>query len=682
MKKADLSPPQSTINALIIALSIGTIPHIIYQPAWVGMMFVIMISWRLLHHWKGWPLPAASRWLKMLHNGTALLTIVMLIAQFGLTIGRDAGAALLTMMLAFKVVEIRSLRDFYLSCFLGFFLVITNFFYSQSVFMVMLMLIVVIALGYCLLSVNSQASALNIKQRLWLSSKLVLQATPMMLFLFVLFPRISGPIWGLPQDANASQSAQMTEQLTLGDLPPSQGMSGINDQIQMGKISQLIQSDAIAFRVKFTDNELSPTAKLYWRGPVLWQTDGTVWSPIAEKPLQSQHPHIQISGSSYHYQMTLEPHNKTWLFALDFPTEQPQTLASHLTSDGQLNSDKPIKQRTQYSLTSSPSYTFNAAAEPNLDAALQLPEGKHPQTLALAKQWQQQTDTPQQYINTALAFFKNDGFVYSLSPPRLSGDTVDQFLFQTREGFCEHYAASFTVLMRAAGIPARIVTGYLGGDLNPVDDVLTVRQRDAHAWTEVWLPQQGWLRIDPTSAVSQQRIDQGIGRLLPPGRQSPAMLGDNNQLVAAWNSLKNNWNAFNTAWDMWVVSFGPERQLELLSKLGMSNPNWQKMTIVLTLLFVLTGLVMMLSVWFKRPHHDPGVVLYQRFCKKLARLGIEKADHEGPQDFAMRAQAALPEYHHQIDRITSLFTAWRYRQQDEQTLSSLREQIKAFTPKR
>jgi protein-glutamine gamma-glutamyltransferase len=682
MKKADLSPPQSTINALIIALSIGTIPHIIYQPAWVGMMFVIMISWRLLHHWKGWPLPAASRWLKMLHNGTALLTIVMLIAQFGLTIGRDAGAALLTMMLAFKVVEIRSLRDFYLSCFLGFFLVITNFFYSQSVFMMMLMLIVVIALGYCLLSVNSQASALNIKQRLWLSSKMVLQATPMMLFLFVLFPRISGPIWGLPQDANASQSAQMTEQLTLGDLPPSQGMSGINDQIQMGKISQLIQSDAIAFRVKFTDNELPPSAKLYWRGPVLWTTDGTVWSPIAEKQLQSQQPHIQVSGSSYRYQMTLEPHNKTWLFALDFPTEQPQTLASHLTSDGQLNSDKSIKQRMQYSLTSSPSYTFNAAAEPNLHAALQLPEGKHPQTLALAKQWQQQTDTPQQYINTALAFFKNDGFVYSLSPPRLNGDTVDQFLFQTKEGFCEHYAASFTVLMRAAGIPARIVTGYLGGDLNPVDDVLTVRQRDAHAWTEVWLPQQGWLRIDPTSAVSQQRIDQGIGRLLPPGRQSPAMLGENNQLVAAWNSLKNNWNAFNTAWDMWVVSFGPERQLELLSKLGMSNPSWQKMTIVLTLLFVLTGLVMMLSVWFKRPHHDPGVALYQRFCKKLARLGIEKADHEGPQDFAMRAQAALPEYHHQIDRITSLFTAWRYRQQDEQTLSSLREQIKAFTPKR
>ncbi|MFC6806358.1 DUF4129 domain-containing transglutaminase family protein [Methylophaga thalassica] len=280
------------------------------------------------------------------------------------------------------------------------------------------------------------------------------------------------------------------------------------------------------------------------------------------------------------------------------------------------------------------------------------------------------------------SIFKNDGFVYSLSPPRLNGDTVDQFLFNTKEGFCEHYAASFTVLMRAAGIPARIVTGYLGGDVNPVDDVLTVRQRDAHAWTEVWLPQQGWLRIDPTSAVSQQRIEQGIGRLLPPGRQSPAMLGDNNQLVAAWNSLKNNWNAFNTAWDMWVVSFGPERQLELLSKLGMSNPNWQKMTVVLTLLFVLTGLVMMLSVWFKRPHHDPGVALYQRFCKKLARLGIEKADHEGPQDFARRAQAALPEYHHQIDKITSLFTAWRYRQQDQQTLSSLREQIKAFTPKR
>ncbi|SFJ89081.1 transglutaminase TgpA family protein [Methylophaga sulfidovorans] len=682
MKTVDLSPPQATINALILALSIAAIPHIIYQPIWVGMMFVVMISWRLLHHWKGWPLPAASRWLKVLHNGTALLTIVMLIAQFGLTIGRDAGAALLTMMLAFKVVEIRSLRDYYLSCFLGFFVVITNFFYSQSVFMVMLMLVVVIGLGYCLLSVNSQVSALNIKQRLWLSSKMVLQATPMMLFLFVLFPRISGPIWGLPQDANASQSAQMPDQLTLGDLPPSQGISGINDRIQMGKISQLIQSDAIAFRVKFNNNDKPAASELYWRGPVLWKTNGTVWSPIEEKNIKSTKPNIQTSGSSYNYQMTLEPHNKKWLFALDFPTKLPQSFQTHLTTDGQLNSNEAIKQRSQYSLTSSPSYTFNAASDPNLNAALQLPENKHTKTRALAEKWQQQSATPQQYIDTVLDFFKNDGFVYSLSPPRLNGDTVDEFLFNTKEGFCEYYAASFTVLMRAAGIPARIVTGYQGGDINPVDNILTVRQRDAHAWSEVWLPKQGWVRVDPTAAVSHQRIEQGIGRFLPPGRQSPAMLGNNNQLVAAWNSLKNNWNAFNTAWDMWVVSFGPERQLELLSKLGMTNPNWKKMTLVLTILFVLSGLIMTLSIWFKRSSSDPAVVLYQRFCKKLARLGIKKADYEGPQDFAQRAQVALPEYQQQIDSITTLFTTWRYRQQDEQTLSSLREQIKTFKPRR
>lgn len=681
MKTVDLSPPQATINALILALSIAAIPHIIYQPIWVGMMFVIMISWRVLHHWKDWPLPAASRWLKVLHNGTALLTIIMLFAQFGLTIGRDAGAALLTMMLAFKVVEIRSLRDYYLSCFLGFFVVITNFFYSQSVFMVVLMLIVVIGLGYCLLSVNSQVSALNIKQRLWLSSKMVLQATPMMLFLFVLFPRISGPIWGLPQDANANQSAQMTEQLTLGELPPSQGTTGINDQIQMGKISQLIQSDAIAFRVKFTDNVKPAPSELYWRGPVLWKTNGTVWSPIAEKNIDSSKPNIQVSGDAYNYQMTLEPHNKKWLFALDFPTQLPTSLSTHIKTDGQLNSTKAIKQRTQYSLISSPSYTFNASSDPNLHAALQLHENKHTKTRALAHKWQQQSATPQQYIDTVLAFFTNDGFVYSLSPSVLRGDTVDQFLFTTKEGFCEHYAASFTVLMRAAGIPARIVTGYQGGDINPVDNILTVRQRDAHAWSEVWLPEQGWVRIDPTAAVSQQRIEQGIGQLLPAGRQSPAMLGNHSQLVAAWNSLKNNWNAFNTAWDMWVVSFGPERQLELLSKLGMNNPNWKKMIVVLTILFVLTGLIMTLSIWFKRSPNDPAVALYQQFCKKLARAGITKADYEGPQDFAQRAQMVLPNYQQQIDSITNLFTTWRYRQQDDQTLASLREEVKAFNPK-
>jgi len=672
--KPDNSPPKSTINALIVALFLAAIPHFIYQPAWVGMTFCILMSWRLLHHWRGWPLPSASRWLRVLHNVTALLTIVLLVSQFGLTIGRDAGAALLTMMLAFKVVEIRSLRDYYVSCFLGFFLVITNFFYSQSVFMVGLMLAVIIGLTFCLISVNSLSQDTGAKLKL--SAKLVAQSLPMMVFLFILFPRISGPIWGLPEDANANQAQSLSDQLTLGELPQT-GTSGIGDNIRMGNISQLIQSDEIAFRVKFENDNVPPNSKLYWRGPVLSTTDGTVWSPLNQDKSKAV-AKITDTAQLYRYAMTLEPNNKTWLFALDMPTNFPETIQNTFTADGRLLSQNPIKHRSQYSLTSALAYQFNVDSEPNLNAALQLPEDKHPRTRELAKRWQETYTTPETYISHVLAIFREDGFAYTLTPPILRGDTVDQFLFDTREGFCEHYAASFTVLMRAAGIPARVVTGYQGGEINPIDNILTVRQRDAHAWSEVWLSGKGWVRIDPTSAVSIHRIEQGMNDLLPAARLSPRMLGQDNALVDAWKNLKNNWNAFNTAWDMWVVSFGPERQLALLSKLGMNNPNWQKMIIALVILFSLIGVLMLLSVIIKRPERDPGLAIYLQFCQKLSKLGVTKYDYEGPNDFSARAQTALPELVSQIHSISQGYSDWRYRQSEQQLLEQLRQQVKQF----
>jgi transglutaminase-like putative cysteine protease len=682
--KAVPSPSHHAINGLIVALFAAAVPHMLYQPAWVGLMFILMIGWRLLHSFRGWPLPAASRWLRLLHSGAAALTIVMIFGQFGLTIGRDAGAALLTIMLAFKVVEIRSIRDFYLSCFLGFFLVITNFFYSQSVWMMLWMLLVVIFLTTCLIDINSSHERQTAFQRCKLAALMVLQAVPVMLFLFVLFPRISGPIWGLPQDAGSATTTTMTEQITLGELPPrgAQGTTGISDNIEMGKISQLIQSDEIAFRVRFDNNEIPPSSALYWRGPVLWHTDGTVWSPLSRQNRQRQTPDIVIRGEAIKYTMTLEPHDKKWLFALDFPTRQPAQLSTYFSAGGRLNSDNAIKQRTQYQLVSHTDYRFNADTDANLQAALQLPKDKHPRTREQAKSWQQQVDTPQQYINLVLDHFNRDGYVYSLTPPVLRGDTVDSFLFETREGFCEHYAASFTILMRAAGIPARIVTGYLGGDVNPVDDVLVVRQRDAHAWTEVWLPGQGWIRIDPTAAVSSQRIERGMSDILPAERKSPALLARSDAMVALWQQMKNNWQAFNTAWDMWVVAFNPDKQKQLLQKLGMNNPDWQKMTVLLALLLSLSGLTMLLVSLYRKQHPDPAVRLYQQFCRKLARQGVVRRDYEGAMDFAARAADHLPDYQLQITSIASLYSQLRYRHCDDDTLAELKRQLKQFQPRR
>lgn len=681
MAKADTSPDHYAMNNLIATLFIGALPHFVYQPFWVGLAFALMMGWRLMHNYRGWPLPAASRWLRVLHNGTAALVIVLIFGQFGLTIGRDAGAALLTIMLAFKVVETRSLRDYYLSCYLGYFLVITNFFYSQSMLMVILMLVVVLLLTACLISVNSESSAMSLKQRLKLSGKMVLQAIPVMLILFVLFPRISGPIWGLPQDAGSNTTTSMTEQITLGDLPQQSGSTGINDEIQMGKISQLIQSDEIAFRVEFENDNLPPTSDRYWRGPVLWKTDGTVWSPLAPGESSDSPPQIAVRGSGYNYTMTLEPHNKRWLFALDLPTEKPTGMSSYLSADARLNSSEAIKNRVQYSLQSYTDYRLNAAADPHLWAALQLPDGMHPRTRRLANEWKQQSENAQQYIDRVLAFFNQENFSYTLSPPVLQGDTVDQFLFESREGFCEHYAASFTILMRAADIPARIVTGYQGGVVNPVDNVLTVRQRDAHAWTEVWLPERGWVRIDPTSAVASERVERGMSDMLPAERNSPRMIAQSDALVKVWQDLRNNWNALNTAWDIWVVGYGPQIQKEFLSRLGMQNPDWRKMAAILTLLLALTGILMLLMSYYRHAHPDPAVRLYTLFCRKLARFGLIKQEHEGPLDFASRAQNQLPDYQQQIATITHLYTQLRYRHSSEALLSELETRIKQFQPR-
>jgi hypothetical protein len=236
--------------------------------------------------------------------------------------------------------------------------------------------------------------------------------------------------------------------------------------------------------------------------------------------------------------------------------------------------------------------------------------------------------------------------------------------------------------MRAADIPARIVTGYQGGEVNPVDNVLTVRQRDAHAWSEVWLPERGWVRIDPTSAVSSQRVDEGMSNILPAERTSPRLISQNDALVRVWRDLRNNWNALNTAWDIWVVGYGPQIQKEFLSKLGMANPDWRKMAVLLTLLLALTGIVMLLLSYYRRAHPDPAVRLYALFCQKLVRFGLIKNEHEGPLDFAARAQKKLPQYQQQIESITRLYTQLRYRHASDALLSELEAQIKQFQPRR
>lgn len=659
---------------LIVSLTVAALPHFFYQPVWVIGLFTSMMMWRLAALIKQWPLPTQQKTLKRLHALAALFTIGLIINHYGMTIGRDAGAALLTIMAAFKVVEMKTARDFYLSCFLGFFLIITNFFYSQSMALVLLMFVAVTLLTTSLISLHHSATPRH--QPVKLASLLLLQSVPMMLILFVLFPRVPGPIWGLPSDAITSLES-MPDGITLGDT----ATTGVSDSIQMGRISQLIQSDAIAFRVSFTDNLYPPQYARYWRGPVLWQTDGTQWLPLNKAQLDNSPLVVNVRGQAYQYTSTIEAHQRNWLFALDFSLVDNAQPYLQLQADGLLQHKDKLTQRTQVSLTAYPHYQLNPDQDGFLEAGLQLPENKHPRARQLALTLHRQAEDEQGYIDNVLQHFNQNAFSYTLTPPVLYGDTVDQFLFESQSGFCEHYAASFTVLMRAAGIPARIVTGYLGGEVNPINNLMVVRQRDAHAWVEVWLENRGWIRVDPTTSVASERVNLGINPLLPSSRRAPNLLADNDQLIKIWQSFRHTLDAVNSSWDLWVVGYGPAKQLELLNRWGMQQPNWQKMIVWLGIgLFSVVILITLLMRWQRRLSNNT-THFYQLFCQQLTRLNIQRAADEGPQHFAARAAQQLPEYSRQIEVISRLYQRLRYRNEHALEQKFI-QHVKQFKPKR
>jgi len=644
----------------MLGLTLGALPHFSYQPIWVAVLFMTMIGWRCMNILRGWRLPNQyNKKLKWLLHFITVATMLLLVNSYGNLIGRDAGAALLTVMLSLKVTEINSHRDYYLSCFLGYFLVATNFFYSQSIATALLMFIVVTIMTASLISLNDSQQSLTKKATFRLAVKMLLQSIPLMIVLFVLFPRISGPLWGLPNDAHAAKT-------------------GMSDSMSIGSISNLIQSDEVAFRVKF-DGELPEQSQLYWRGPVLWHTDGKKWTELAPSEHSLSTPVISRARRNYSYTSTIEPHDKNWLFALDFPNQLPAGLKANLTHDGQLRSDSKISQRQQVQLSANTLFNFNAENEPLLSHALALPGNMHPQTLALAKTWRKQTQDPVKLAQIALRYFNQQNFYYSLSPPPLSEDGIDSFLFETRSGFCEHYSASFTILMRAAGVPTRVVTGYLGGEINPVDDFLVIRQRDAHAWTEIWVRGQGWLRIDPTSAVSQERIEQGMNTIMPATMRAPILISGSLKLSELWHTLSHNWDALDNQWNQWILAYGPKLQKEVLAKLGMTTPNWQTMASWLFIAISVVLLALSILLFYQRRQIDPVVQLYARFCNKAEKLGINREVSEGPYDFAQRCKQQLPNYADEIEQITSLYVSLRYGGKSSK-IQLLKQSIKDFKP--
>jgi len=643
------------LTRLLLVLIVVVAPQLPQLPLWlIGISLAFGVWCYLIAQQR---LKPPGIWLRILLSALLLFAVH---ARYSTLLGRDAGAALLFAMLALKLIEIKEARDIYIVVFLGYFLIIVSFLFTQSLWMAGYMLGAAVLLSAVLIDLNGTrvtAGTANIR----LAGAMLLRAAPLALLLFVLFPRIAGPLWGLPEDAYG-------------------GMSGLSDEMAPGQISQLSQSDAVAFRAAF-DGPIPPPEQRYWRGPVLWDTDGKSWRRGHIESAVREPQTLTKAGNAVSYTVTLEPDNQRWLFALDLIGSAAAT--AKITPDFLLLAPEPLRERLRYTATSYPDGTASRLDAFERQRALQLPVNGNARARALARSWRGRYRNDAAVVQQALAMFRNEPFIYTLRPPRINEDFVDTFLFQTRKGFCEHYAASFTFLMRAAGIPARVVTGYQGGELNTVGNYLVVRQLDAHAWAEVWLAGRGWTRVDPTAAVAPERIELGIVN-------GPQQLGDAVRfdvpraawLGALWRETRYGLDALNNKWNQWVLSYGPQRQAELLGWLGRGGIAWQSVAALLLAALggILTWIVVQLLKRQRRPH-DPAVLAYQRLCRKLARRGLDRPAHEGPGAFAARIAAQRPDLAGQAQAIIKLYIALRYgTYRSPEALDQLRRAVRRFHP--
>lgn len=645
--------PARHVGWLLVSVVMVMAPHAERVPWWVTLLALTLLAWRLYITLYGLSLP--RKWLLYLIAAGAIGGIYL---GYGRILGRDSGNTLLLIMLTLKLLEMVTLRDAMVLIFISYFLVITNFLYSQSIPTAIYLLAAVWLITATMIGFQYRTRQPGYRYQLRSAGIMLLQSAPLMLVLFVLFPRVQGPIWGMPQDAFA-------------------GMTGLSDEMSPGSVSRLLVSDAIAFRVNF-DAQVPAVNQLYWRGPVMWDFDGRTWT-APRIPFMLNRDY-QALGNAVEYTVTVEPHGKRWLFALDLPAKTPPR--SILTNDFQLLFQSGVNTRLRYDMASHLSYRNNA--EPDryeLRRALQLQGNANPRTRQLAATMRREAADERAFVTAVLSTFRNQNFSYTTTPPLLlTDDPVDEFLFSTRAGFCEHYASAFAVLMRAAGVPARIVTGYQGGEINTVGNYLTVRQADAHAWTEVWLKDEGWIRIDPTAAVSPARVEAGVAAAIAQTEALPRLLRGEFAWVRrarmTWDSMANSWNQL-------VLGYSQDRQRELMRRAGIDDITWKGLA---TIMFITTGIVILLLaalVLYKlhRARPDSVIAAYARFCALLARRGVPRHPSEGPNTYRKRACAARPELVQPINAISELYIKLRYGDSPTATdTQRLQQTVAVFRP--
>lgn len=635
-------------------LALALLAHISTLPLWVAIMVLVCGLIRLGLARSGRAAPSGGVLIAM-----AVLVIPLLLFRFHTFNGLIGGTALLSVTAGLKLLETRTQRDIYIITLIIYFVSLAALLEGDSFWLLAYLIGVCWLTTATLLRLTSSGCAPGWRPSLRYGGRVLAQALPLALIFWLLFPRFAGPLWRIPGDSQVATS-------------------GLSDTMSPGDITQLALSDEVAFRVRF-DSAAPPNSERYWRGPVLDVFDGHSWS--RSPTLLNGAPALQPQGPAYKYTVMMEPHQHRWIFMLDWPS-------SWNLQHALLNSDYTLIQSEALSRpvdVAGVSYTHVQATEPLKPIMrrrdIRLPRDRNPRTLALARELRSTHADDLQYAQAVLTMFTEQPFFYTLHPPKLSDNSVDEFLFDTKRGFCGHYASAFTTLMRAAGIPARVVTGYQGGTLNPYGDYWILRQSDAHAWAEAWIEGRGWVRFDPTAAIAPERVEHALADTA----------GTDESAVAAWQrrgawfaGLRLRFDAVKEIWRERILNFNQDSQHKLLAMLRVREPDGQKLVMVLA---VAMALAFGWLTWQVRRELAPRskdltARAYARLCAKLAAVGIPRSAHEGAEEYAQRVARLRPDLATAVTALCRQYSHLRYAPPSAGTsLAQFQAAVRAFRPR-
>lgn len=633
-----------SVFAVCFCFLFSIAPHFRNLPLWISAIVVVSLAWRILQNTNR--VPVMPRWILV---PMVIIGGISVFAEYWTVVGRDAGLGLLTVMTSLKFLESRNHRDLLILIFLCYFLIATHFLFSQSILTAVLMLITLIVITSTLITLNQRDESVSIVNRYKISGRLIALSIPLMLILFVLVPRIPGPLWGISNEQRG-------------------GITGLSDTMSPGKISNLIRSNEVAFRVDFK-TEVPQQSQLYWRGPVMAMFNGRRWYKSSRRAIKDLN--ISDLKGATEYTVTLEPNGEHWLLALDIPIQPVEN--SFISTDFQLISKKEINDLRRYTTKSLLGYRMERReSDRYLQMTRSFPVDNNPRTIAMGQELALRYQNPEDIVQHALSMFRNENYVYTLKPPILRDNEVDRFLFDSKRGFCENYAGSFALLMRTAGIPSRIVTGYQGGEFNQVGKYLIVRQSDAHAWTEVWLEGKGWVRVDPTAAVSPSRIERGLDEALPDEISGFRIKNRNplfGNLLYSWDNLQHSWND-------WVIDYDQNKQRDFLRDLDVGIEDLGDMVFALiAMLLSVTGGYWFISWYRERPGKPEIYEIYlNKLLKKLRKIGLEKHPSEDTRAFMQRIESSDLKQQSQVSGFIDLYNLIKYGrgQGDALSLSRLR----------